>query len=333
MYEELLRYAEHVRSKVDKFMLEILRGEPKTLYDASTHLIRAGGKRLRPLLLILSCRVVGGSEDIAIPAAAAVEIFHNFTLVHDDIIDRDEFRRGVPTVHTKWGVDTAILAGDLLFAKAFDALCRLPELGVPPERVVKAVKLLTWASVTVAEGQMLDMEFEKRVDVTESEYMGMIEKKTAALFMASSGIGAVIGGGSEDDIRNLMEFSRHMGIAFQIRDDILGLVGDERVLGKPVLSDIREGKRTILVIYALSKLDEENKKRLLRILGNRNASIEELREAAELIKSTGAIEYAEKLAEEHVSKSLSYLDRVKVVDEHAKHLLKLLNSFVTRRRY
>mgnify|MGYP000433295258 CR=1 FL=1 len=333
MYEELIEYAKRIGRKVDSYIYNIVRGKPQVLYEASTHLIKAGGKRLRPLLTVLSCRVVGGNEELAIPAGAAVEILHNFTLIHDDIMDKDEMRRGKPTVHKLWGVEMAILAGDLLYAKAYQALLGLYKLGVSSERVTRAIELLTWGSVSVAEGQALDMEFEKRDDVSEEEYLEMIKKKTAALFMASAGIGGIVGGGDDNSIRALMEYARYMGIAFQIRDDILGLIGDEKVLGKPVLSDIREGKRTILVIYTLPKLNEKERLKLLSVLGNRQASLDELREAAELIRSTGAIEYADKLAEKYIDESLKALNKVDIKDTEALRLLKLLNNFVTRRRY
>ena len=333
MYEELIGYARKIAREVDSYIYTIIRGKPKILYDASIHLIKAGGKRLRPLLTALSCRVVGGDEKLAIPAGAAIEILHNFTLVHDDIIDKDEMRRGMPTVHKLWGVEMAILAGDLLFAKAYQALLGLRELGVSSERLIKAIELLIWGSITVAEGQALDMEFEKRNDIGERDYLEMIEKKTAALFITSAGIGSIVGGGDEGSIRALMEYAKYMGIAFQIRDDILGLVGDEKALGKPVLSDIREGKKTILVIYALSRLNEKERSKLLSILGNRQADLNSLREAAELIKSTGAIDYADKLAEEYIHRSVEALNKVDVKDQEALKLLKLLNSFVTKRRY
>lgn len=331
-FSDLMSYARHVASEVDKVISEVVRGEPQKLYEASCHLIRAGGKRLRPLALVLSGRMYGLDEQIGIRAGASVEILHNFTLIHDDIMDKDAFRRGTPTVHTVYGEDMAILAGDLLFAKAFEALGRLSGL-VPADRLVRAFKELTWAAVTVAEGQALDMGFEHRWDVTLDEYLVMVYKKTAALFKSSLVIGALLAGASENEITNLEKFAEGVGIAFQIRDDVLGLVADEHVLGKPVYSDLREGKKTILIIYALGKLDSDGKKQLMNTLGRRDASVEELKSLAELIKSTGAVEFAEGLADEYLKRGLEALNRVNSLDQEAKKLLRDLAIFVTARNY
>ena len=332
-FEELLKYAKHVAEGVNEVIAELVRGEPSELYEASMHLIRAGGKRLRPLALTLAGRMYGLSESLGIRAGASVEVLHNFTLIHDDIMDKDRLRRGVPTVHTIYGTEKAIIAGDLLFAKAFEALTALVNYGVSPGRIVSAVKELSWASVTVAEGQALDMSFEARSDVSVEDYITMVFKKTAALFKASLVIGALLAGAPEEEVEKLTEYGSDIGIAFQIRDDVLGLVGNEKVLGKPVLSDLREGKRTVLVIYALSKLGGEERSELLKALGNKEASIEELRRAAELIRSTGAMEYADQLAEKYVDNGLEALNSTNAVDNEAKEMLKKLALYITQRKY
>lgn len=331
-FSKLVNYAKYVASEVDKVITEVIKGGPQKLYEASSHLIRAGGKRLRPLALVLSGRMYGLDERIGIRAGASVEILHNFTLIHDDIMDKDAFRRGVPTVHTVYGEDLAILAGDLLFAKAFEALGRLSGL-VPDDRLVKAFKELTWAAVTVAEGQALDMEFEYRWDVTLNEYLTMVYKKTAALFKSSLVIGAILAGAPESEIKNLEEFAEGVGIAFQIRDDVLGLVAEESVLGKPVYSDLREGKKTILIIHALGKLDLKGREKLMSTLGKRDASVEELSNLAELIISTGAVEFANDLADRYLKQGLEALNRVRPVDQEARDLLRDLALFVTARNY
>ncbi len=330
---ELLSYAKTVAQKVDAFIFDTIKGEPRELYEAALHYIRAGGKRLRPLMVVLASRIAGGTEEIAIPAAAAIEVLHTFTLIHDDIIDRDDLRRGVPTVHKVWGVDTAIVAGDLLYAYAYRCLLRAVEIGVSQERVLKAVEYLTEGAIRVAEGQMLDMAFPKMENVTVDMYINMVEKKTAALFMASVAMGATLAGADQGLVSKLREAMRLAGIAFQIRDDILGLVGDEKVLGKPVLSDLREGKRTILIIYALQKLSEEDRKKLLAILGNRDVTIDELRKAAEIIKSVGAVEYADMLAEEYAEKARRIVASIESRDDEAKRLLVDLVEYLVKRRY
>lgn len=330
---KFLAYTNKVSKKVEDLIYEVIKGEPKSLYDSALHYIKAGGKRIRPLIAVLSARISGGSEEIAIPGAAAVEVLHTFTLVHDDIIDRDEFRRGVPTVHKVWGTEMAIVSGDLLFAYAYRCLVKSLDYGVAVDRIVKAVDMLTDAAITVAEGQALDMLLPvfDRVDV--DKYIEMVEKKTAALFASSATIGAVLAGGSEDVIRKLRESMINAGIAFQIRDDILGLLGDEKVLGKPVFSDIREGKMTILVIYALNQIDGKKSKRLRDVLGNRNADLSELHEAAEIIKLSGAIEYAENLAEEYAKKAIEISKTLESEDVEALEMFKEVVEFMVKRNY
>ena len=332
-FTDLINYAKKIAAETDKVIFEIVSGKPELLYDASLHLIKAGGKRLRPLATVLGGRLFGLKEDIGVKAGAAVELLHNFTLVHDDIMDKDEFRRGVPTVHKLWGEDIAILAGDLLFAKAFEALLRLTDYGIDYEAVVKAAKELCWASVTVAEGQALDLSLSKLETVTLDNYIEMVYKKTAALFKASLCIGAILAKASEEEVSKLASYAINVGIAFQIRDDELGLVADEKKLGKPVYSDLREGKKTILVIYALSKASEEEKMFLLSVLGNENAIKLKLKRAAEIIISLGALDYSNKLANEFLDKGLKALDSINEVDSEAKALLRKLALFVTKRQY
>ncbi len=329
---ELLDYAKHVARKVDEYILSKLSREPRRLYEACRHYIVAGGKRLRPLITVLSARIVGSNEDVAIPAAAAVEVLHTFTLIHDDIIDRDELRRGVPTVHKLWGVELAIVAGDTLHAYAFRMLLDEATRGVPPDRIAWAVKELAEASITVAEGQTLDMLLPSMDRIELGTYIEMVEKKTAALLRASARIGAIVGGGSEAEVEALGEALRFAGIAFQIRDDILGIVGTEQELGKPVYSDIREGKRSLPIIYALEKLGGEDREKFLRILGNREASREELEWAAKKIVEVGGIDYSIRLAEEYAQRALQQLSRITSRDSEAFELMKKLVEYIVRRR-
>ncbi len=332
---KLLEYTKHIKSKVDEYMSKKVIGpiNVKKLYDASYHLIGAGGKRLRPTLVVLGARIAGAQEDQVIPAAASVELMHTFSLVHDDIMDRDEYRRGVPTVHKLWGEPLAILAGDLLFAKAYEALLDVEQYGIPPDRIVEATKILTWIAVTLAEGQTLDMNFEERMDVSEEEYLEMIEKKTAAMFKGSLMIGAILGGGAKETVKKLGEFGRLTGIAFQIQDDILGIIGDEKVLGKPVWSDLREGKKTIIIIHALNNATADQRKQILSVLGRRDASLDELKQVAGILKSLGSIDYAIGKAKEYTMKALSILESITTSDSEAKDMLKEMAMFIIKRRY
>jgi len=325
LQEALGRCAELINSSLQAFF------EPKLdsdLYRAAYHLLKAGGKRLRPFLAIQSCLAVGGSEKAALPGALAVELLHNFTLVHDDIMDRDLIRRGVPTVHAKWGVPMAILAGDLLFALSFEALSQAEGL-VSSERLEKAYELLARVAVEICEGQSLDMSFEGRLDVSEEEYLSMIEKKTAALFRTSTMLGALLGGGSQEQVEALASYGRSIGLAFQIKDDILGVISEEKVLGKPVGSDLREGKKTIVVIYALEHASSDDRKLLTKVLGSKQCSEEDLKKALEVLSTTGAIEYAYKQARRYVENGLKHLSSLP--ESRSRRILAELAEFMVTR--
>ncbi|RLF43554.1 MAG: polyprenyl synthetase family protein, partial [Thermoplasmata archaeon] len=215
-------------------------GEPRKLYQAMQHLPLAGGKRLRPILAIISCEAVGGNGKKAIPFGVALELIHTFTLVHDDIMDRDEERRGIPSVHKKFGEATAILAGDALFAKAFEVVSEVKE------NVGILVKNIATMAREICEGQQMDMSFEEMEEVSEESFLKMIEKKTAKMFEHAAYGGAIIGGGSDEETLALRSYGRNLGMAFQIGDDCLDVIGKK--IGKPVGSDIREGKKTLMFI-------------------------------------------------------------------------------------
>jgi len=298
MTVDLLSALDESSKRVNAFLDEILSGQkPEELYKASRHLVEAGGKRLRPFLVLESCRLVGGDPEKALPMAAAVELIHNFTLVHDDIMDEDHLRRGVPTVHTLYGLPTAINAGDMLFAKAYEAALRSYSKGVPLRKILRALEVLTETTIAICEGQTMDMAFEKRNDVGEEEYMEMIEKKTTALLVASAEAGAIVGSGSTRDVKRLGRTMRASGLAFQVIDDVLGVTADEKVLGKPIGSDIREGKSTLIVLHSLKHAGKRQRETLLKALGNRGATPEEIKGAIEVLGSTGSIDYALRKAE------------------------------------
>ncbi len=317
---------------VNDFIFNNVRGRPEILYKASLHLIKAGGKRLRPFITLTTSRMLSGptGEARALPLAAAVELFHNFTLIHDDIIDKDEFRRGVPTTHVAYGLEWALLAGDLLFAESFKVLEKGLERGLGFEDIGRATVILSRAAKRVSEGQAFDMSFEKRWDVDVSEYMEMIYLKTGALIEASAMLGGVAAL-EDDEIVNLLgEYGRLVGIAFQIKDDILGIFGDPAKTGKPVYSDLRQGKKTILVIYAMNHLNDSEKEKIKAVVG-RKAKEEDYKEVAELIKNSGALKYAEDLAYSMSRRALRILDSLDVVDEEAREALRELAVFVVER--
>lgn len=265
--------------------------KPRVLAMASRHLLEAGGKRLRPCLTLACCEVVGGRAERALETAAALELLHTFSLIHDDIMDHADLRRGVKTVHRLWGEPMAILAGDALFAKVFEALSlNASRIKLEGKRTAELFGIVSRASFELSRGQALDMLFSRRLSLREEEYVEMVALKTGALMRASAAAGALLGGGTSSQVRRLGEYGKNLGIAFQIQDDILGLVGEKGELGKPVGSDLLEGKRTLVVSLALQTLRGEERKKLLRVLGNPAAPREEVEGVISLLQGRGILE-------------------------------------------
>ena len=301
------RQIEKNAKTVNKYLKSKLKGNPKKLYDAAGHLIVHGGKRLRPYMVIRSCQILGGKASNAMPAASAVEMVHNFTLVHDDIMDNDEMRHGVPTTHRKYGMPIAILAGDVLFSKAYQVIS---DTKLSPVATTHLISRLAKACVDVCEGQLLDVKMaeEKKIP-TQSQYIEMIGKKTAALFDVSCSMGAICATNKKKDISNLSSFGRNLGIAFQITDDLIGVMGDPKITKKPVGNDLREGKKSLPILMAIKLAKSKDKKIILKAFGNSKISRNDLNKAVEVIRSLGieesvrkqALKYAEK-AEKSLSK-------------------------------
>ena len=281
-------------SAVEPVLREYARIGDRRIQQMVMHPIDAGGKRIRPCLTLLACEAVGGDSQRILSAAASVELLHTFTLVHDDIMDHDLQRRGRPTVHALWGDEMGILVGDTLYSSAFRALVDVRRNGIPPKLVLDAVEVLVRANGELQEGQMMDMFFAERKSVRQEEYMIMIRKKTGSLIEACVEIGGILGGGSPNELACLHVFGANSGVAFQIRDDVLDLTGDNKRLGKPIGSDIRSGKRTLMIVHAMEHADRRERKRLLDILGMQKATNKLVREAIEILKGSGSIAYAEK---------------------------------------
>ena len=300
---------------------------PDNLAEASVYLTRAGGKMLRPALTLITAEAVGGKREYARKAGAAIELIHTFSLIHDDIMDQDDMRRGMPSVHKVWGDDVAILAGDTLFSKAFEII--ICSKGTSSEQNNKALATVADACVKICEGQALDMGFEERFDVDEDEYMEMIFKKTGALIAAATKAGAIMGGADDETVNALYEYGRMIGTAFQIQDDYLDVISDEKDLGKPVGSDIAKGKMTLMVVKALAESEGEDHDRLLEILKEENSSQENVQEAIDLFNKYGSIEYAHNLALENVDGAKKVLEILP--DSEAKQMLIALADFVIDR--
>lgn len=303
-------------------------GSPRGLYEAATHLVASGGKRLRPHMAIKSCEALGGRAAAAMPAAAAVEMVHNFTLVHDDIMDNDEVRHGVPTVHRRFGTPVAILAGDVLFSKAFEAVSG-PRVGA--ERSALLAARLSAACTMVCEGQMLDMEMAGSARApSEDEYLEMVSKKTAALFDAACAMGAICAGASRRDVSRLASFGRNLGIAFQITDDLIGVMGDPAVTKKPVGNDLREGKKSLPILMAIGSATGPAKRSIERCLGNQRASKSDLAAAVAAIRDMGIDGEVRDRAARHADKARRSLAGRK--GQAAAELSALLDFVVKRSR-
>jgi geranylgeranyl diphosphate synthase type I len=331
---DVLKYLEESARLVEREINRWIppKFKPEILAKATRHLIDAGGKRLRPCIALTACEAVGGKPEDAIETAAALELLHNFTLIHDDIMDRDEFRRNVKTVHVVWGEPVAIIAGDALFAKVFEAVAaNARRLKLESERAIELFDTISKASFEICRGQAFDMVFEGSRSVSEEEYMGMVSRKTGALMEASAKVGALLGRGEPKQVEALAGYGRLIGIAFQMQDDVLGVVGNQKKFGKPIGSDIREGKRTLVIIKAISKAPKKDRNAILRAVGKRDASKQDIEAAIEALKRSGAVEYVAKLARKFVSDAK--LKLTILPKSNAKETLSALADFVTEREF
>ena len=262
------------------------------------------GKRLRPIFLLLACEAQGGDWQHALPAAAAVELLHNFTLIHDDLEDRDEVRRGRPTLWTLWGEAQAINAGDALFALAYRAMLDLPTPDIAPEVVLHATRQYTTGSLRVTEGQCRDIGFEKRDAVTEAEYLAMIGGKTAALIGLACELGGLIAAAPPARVAALHTFGEEIGLAFQMQDDLLGLWGNTQQTGKAVGADIRRRKKTLPILHGMRHSPE-----LRHLLQRPTLTDADIADALALLERGGSRAYAEELAARHHAAAMRALER------------------------
>lgn len=297
-------------SSVNEFLLSHLLGRPKELYQASSHYIRTGGKRLRPFMVIKGCELLGGDIKRALPAAAAVELVHNFTLVHDDIMDNDETRHGVSTVHRQYGLPLAILGGDVLFSKAFELLSfEGKKAGISDSAITEMTWKLANACTVICEGQVTDIDFASNRKIpSETQYIDMMCKKTAALFEVSCALGALSAPRpSKRDIANLSSFGRNVGVAFQLVDDLIGAIGDPKVTGKAAGNDIREGKKTLPILVAIKRAKGANREKIMNVFGSKTATSTEIKEAVKVVSDMRVDEDVRNSAKEHMQRALASL--------------------------
>jgi geranylgeranyl diphosphate synthase type I len=294
---------------------------------------QAGGKRLRPLFCLLACQAVGAEPRQALPAAAAVELIHNFSLLHDDIEDNSPTRRHRTTVWKIWGEPQAINAGDGMFALAHLALQRLSEKGLPDDRVLAAYRVFDQTCLALCEGQYLDMSFEDCLDVDIDQYLAMIGRKTAALLSCSTWLGALLGSGDAALATRYARFGENLGMAFQIEDDILGIWGEEKVTGKPEASDIRQRKKSLPIVYVLQQEASlpVSEQRVHKVYRRKVIDEDDVKVVLGYLQAVGARQYAQQMALDYHGRALAELRATGMENEGQDGLWELAKLLVNRK--
>lgn len=301
--------------------------QPQGLYEPINYILNLGGKRLRPVLLLMGCNLFNKEVTQALPASYAIEIFHNFSLLHDDIMDEAPLRRGHPTVHIKYDQNTGILSGDVMLVYSYEYLLQIKDkVNIPT-----IIQIFNKVAIEVCEGQQHDMDFESRNDVTIPEYLKMIEQKTAALIAGGLKMGALIGGASETDADHLYEFGRNIGIAFQLQDDILDTYGDPEKFGKKVGGDIVQNKKTFLVLKTMEVGNEEQRSHLVKLMVTETKDeLSKIEEVKSIFNSLQIRQLSETLMEEYLAKAFDHLNKVKVAPKRKLILENLANQLMGR---
>jgi geranylgeranyl diphosphate synthase type II len=297
---------------------------PSNLYDPLRYFMNLGGKRMRPILTLMGTELFGKNRAESIHAAIAVEVFHNFTLIHDDIMDEAPLRRNMETVHTRWNQNIAILSGDVLFVKAYQLMMLQQGAHLPA-----LLEIFNRTAIEVCEGQQMDMDFEFRNDVSISEYVEMIRLKTSVLLGCALEMGAIIGNASKEDRHLLYEFGQHIGIAFQIQDDILDLYADPEKFGKQVGGDVISNKKTLLNLKAM-ELANAAQKNQLATLSSELDLVLKVAQTKELYSQIGAKESCEVEMQAHYNVAMNALDQIQLPEENKKPLIALSDYLMVR---
>jgi len=300
--------------------------EAEKLNDPVKYILSIGGKRLRPVLALMACNIYTDKIDEAVIPATGLEVFHNFTLVHDDIMDQAPVRRSLPTVHSKWNLNQAVLSGDVMAFIANDCF-----LQTPSQYLLKVFRVFNKAAIEVCVGQQLDIDFEKAPIVSHDEYIRMIELKTAALIAASARIGAILGGADDKDSDLFYEFGRNLGIAFQIQDDLLDIYGDTKVFGKVMGGDIVTNKKTFMSVKALELASVEQSKQLHEQFSLKEFDPKEkVKKVVELYEQLNIKSISENLAGEYINTAFGLLENLKTAKERKTELINIANSLIGR---
>jgi geranylgeranyl diphosphate synthase type II len=297
--------------------------EPSSLYDPNEYFLQLGGKRIRPVLCLMGNELFDEINSDAWHTGTAIELFHNFTLIHDDIMDKAPLRRGMETVHHKYGENTAILAGDVMLVKAYDYLNK-----INVSYLQSVLKLFNRTAMEVCEGQQMDMDFEQRNDVSHDEYLRMIELKTSVALAASLQVGAILGGAGERNQNLIYEFGRKLGIAFQVQDDYLDAFGDPKKFGKQVGGDILSNKKTFLLLHALDVASPANKEKLQQLLITNGD--DKIQQVLKIYKESGVDAWALQLKNIYLDEALNHLEDIAVLSKRKEPLKELAHFLIQR---
>lgn len=312
-----------VKEFAEKFSVEHFPKQPSTLYEPNNYFLSIGGKRIRPVMCLMGNELFDEINVDAYHVATAIELFHNFTLIHDDIMDAAPLRRGMETVHKKYGDNTALLSGDVMLIRCYDYINK-----INTNYLHHILSVFNKTARQVCEGQQLDMDFEKQETVSLDEYINMISLKTSVLIAASLQMGAIIGGASEGNCNHLYEFGRNLGIAFQIQDDYLDAFGDPEKFGKDVGGDIRQNKKTFLLLHALEVASTEQKAELKQLMENNPT--DKVEKILAIFKACNVDEWAKELKEKYVQTAYKHLDDIAVTSTRKKPMLELAEFLVQR---
>ncbi|MCD6227274.1 polyprenyl synthetase family protein [Candidatus Micrarchaeota archaeon] len=329
---EIFNYIQsRAKNEIEPVMEEIIPrdGKPEEVYKLIWDFLDRGGKRFRPVLTVLSCEAVGGNKKEALYPAVAIELFHNFTLIHDDIEDNSQMRRGKPCLHVEYGVPLAINAGDGLYNFVWNALLNAD---IPDDKKIKTGKILSNAYLEVLKGQATEIGWEHNdvFDITEDDYIKMIGGKTGALIGASCETGAYIGGADEKTVKVFREFGQAIGLSFQIQDDILNITGDFEKYKKEILGDLTEGKRTLMIIKTLERATPDEKELIINTLKEHTDDNDKLNKIVALMKKYGAIDYAKQKAYGIIKNAKEELINNTDDNDARNKLLEIADFFLTR---
>lgn len=321
--------ATEIQEKVNAYIASLpYERKPKSLYDPIEYVLAAGGKRIRPSFVLMAYNLFHDDVDRILPVATALETYHNYTLLHDDLMDKADMRRGRPTVHKKWDDNTAILSGDTMLVLAYEHLAKCDTKYLKP-----ALDLFTETALEVSEGQQFDMEFETRNDVAEEEYIEMIRLKTSVLLACALKMGAVVAGASYADANALYAFGEKVGLAFQLQDDLLDVYGDPKVFGKAIGGDITSNKKTFMLINAFNRADAETRAELERwTTATEFDPAEKIAAVTEIYNRLGIDKLAEQRIKEYFEQSRQHLDELSVSDDRKAVLREYTERMMNRKK-